>query len=105
MRSIKTKPLKLEDLTKQELLDLMKLRCVMFGIAQRDLVAVRVKSLTDRANRQTQEASEKMKKLVNKPGPKARIEYLKEDEKWCRAMKLYEKADELWKRNNQENAS
>lgn len=102
---MKTKPLKLEDLTKQELLDLIKLRCGIFGIAQRDIVAVRMKNLTDRAHRQAQEASKKMKNLSGETSMKARIEFLKENEKWDRAMKLYEKADELWNILNQKNAS
>lgn len=86
-------PLKLEDLTKKELLTLCHRWCL--NISERDIRMVRHESLYREARDLANQAQKEMKEATGDPSMEGRTRFLEAAEKFDKAMKMYDEAGKI----------
>ncbi len=87
--------MKLEDLTKEELLILCHRWC--FSISKRDIRRVRHESIVRQARDLADQSQREMKEAMGDPSIEARGRFLEANKKFDKAMKLYDEADRILK--------
>ena len=88
------KKLRLEDLTKEELIKIIR-RHLVYSLTQNEMRWLRRESLVEKSQRLSQEAIDEMKKYSVSEDWKNVRRYFEASAKFDRAMKLWDQADAL----------
>ena len=85
--------MEITDLTKDELLELIRIKGLQFSITERDIKKVRWNTLVKKGQRMMDEACEDMKKYH---GPQNWQKYKEQSDKFDRGMAIIDEAEKLW---------
>ncbi len=90
-----TKYITLEDLTKEEIISLLRIH--FLRISTSEIRRVRFDTLSKKAKQMADEANAEMSQYRKQPGMESRFGFLRASEKFDEAMKLYDEADKVLK--------